>query len=86
MTYDEVHQIVKSHVAEQVLPGEDPNDLTDDVKLISDGIVDSLASLRLVAFLEERFGITVEPHEIDVDHLETLPLITQMVCAKLKRQ
>ena len=83
MNEQEIGQIVRAHIASQFLQGEDPDQLTDDVKLISNGVLDSLASLRLVAFLEERFGIKVEPHEVDVDHLDTISSIVEMVHSKL---
>lgn len=56
-------------IVEELLPGEDPNSLTDKTRFVSDGILDSLASLRLVLHLEERFGIKIEAHEVDVDHV-----------------
>jgi hypothetical protein len=39
----------------EFLPGEDPNELTDSTPLISGGILDSIATLKLVMFMEERF-------------------------------
>lgn len=82
MTQDEVKLLVRSYVAQQFLPGEDPASITDDVKLVSDGIIDSLGSLKLVSWLEERFGVKVEAHEVDVDHLDTLDLISALVISK----
>jgi acyl carrier protein len=79
----EIQHIVRGFICEQFLPGESPENLGDDVKLLSEGILDSLASLKLVAFLEERFGIKIEAHEVDVENLDTLSAITAMVKAKL---
>ena len=66
----------------QFLPGEDPETLTDATLLFSDGVLDSLASLKLVSFLEERFGVKIEAHEVDVEHLDTLDSIASMVISK----
>ncbi len=82
MDQNEIKRIVRDYIAAQFLPGEDPESLTDDIKLVSDAILDSLASLKLVSFLEERFGISVAAHEVDVDHLDTLDSIAAMVGAK----
>ncbi len=82
MDQNEIKRIVRDYIAAQFLPGEDPESLTDDIKLVSDAILDSLASLKLVSFLEERFGISVAAHEVDVDHLDTLDSIAAMVSAK----
>ena len=54
---EDIKQTVKDFILREFLPGEDPANLTDSVKLVRDGIIDSLATLRLVAFLEEHFGI-----------------------------
>jgi len=84
-TYVDKQQIkmtVRDFIVAQFLPGEDPESLTDDTLLVTDGVLDSLGSLRLVAFLDETYGITVEAHEVDVEHLDTLDLIADMVIEK----
>ena len=48
------------------------------------GILDSLATLKLVTFLEEKFDIAVEAHEADAENLNTLELITDLVARKKK--
>jgi acyl carrier protein len=78
----QIKMTVRDFIVTQFLPGEDPESLTDDTLLVTDGVLDSLGSLRLVAFLDETYGITVEAHEVDVDHLDTLDLIAQMVLDK----
>lgn len=83
MNADEIGLIVRKHIAAEYLQGEDPDQLTDDVKLMSDGVLDSLASLRLVAFLEERFGVSIDAHEVDIDHLDTISSIVGLVQSKL---
>ncbi|HKW15293.1 MAG TPA: acyl carrier protein [Candidatus Krumholzibacteria bacterium] len=79
-----IHDTVKSFILEQFLPGEDPNELTDDTPLMTTGILDSLATLKLVTFLEEKFNIAVEAHEADAENLNTLELITDLVARKNK--
>jgi acyl carrier protein len=79
-----IHDTVKTFILEQFLPGEDPNELTDDTPLMTTGILDSLATLKLVTFLEEKFNIAVEAHEADSENLNTLELITDLVARKNK--
>jgi acyl carrier protein len=78
----DVGSTVKQFILDQFLPGEDPAELTETTPLITGGILDSLATMKLVAFLEERFGIEIAPHETDVDHLNTLDLISELVTSK----
>jgi len=77
-----ISQSVKEYILKEFLPGEDPNELTDATPLVTGGILDSLATLKLVAFLEERFGITIKAHEADVEHLNTVSDITKLVLSK----
>src|SRR4029453_13273342 len=72
----------KENILKEFLSGEDPNELTDATPLITGGILDSLATLKLVAFLEERFSITLKAHEADVDHFNTISAITALVLSK----
>lgn len=72
---------VKEFILKEFLAGEPPESLTDDVRLMSEGILDSMATLRLVSFVEERFNVAVPPHQIDADHLDTLDDIADTVVA-----
>lgn len=81
---EDVKQIVKQYVLQEFLPGEDPANLTDSVRLIRDGILDSLATLKLVAFLEERFGIQLAAHEANPANLDSLNDIAALVERKQK--
>lgn len=80
----EMQQAVKDFILAEFLPGEDPDELTPQTELVSSGILDSVATLRLVTFLEERFGIQVEAHEADEEHLNTLVSIAELVASKPK--
>ena len=66
-------------VLTEFLAGEPEENLTDDVRLVSDGIIDSMASLKLVSMLEEAFDVTIPAYQIDEDHLNTVDLIAAMV-------
>lgn len=73
---------VKAFILDRFLPGEDPANLTRTTPLITGGILDSLATLELVSFLEKTFGIQLEAHEVDTERLDTLERIAAVVAAK----
>ena len=73
---------VKNFVLNEFLPGEDPAALTDTTALVTTGILDSIAVLKVVTFLEDHFGITIEPHEAVVENLNTLSDIERFVMTK----
>ena len=73
---------IKNFIMEQFLPGEDPNELTDDTPLISGGILDSIATLQLVMYIEETFRVSFEPHEVDKENLDSLNLMVRLLDSK----
>jgi acyl carrier protein len=83
MTHESsVMRIVKDYILDEFLPGEDPSKLTPTTPLVSTGIIDSLATLKLVTFLEREFDIQVKAHEADEEHLNTLQTICELVDSK----
>lgn len=74
---------VKSYILKEFLEGEEPEALTGETPLISSGILDSLATLKVVSYLEREFSIHVQAHEADVDHLNTVNAIVRLVLAKV---
>ncbi len=80
----EIHDAVKSYILAEFLPGEDPSELGDDTPLISGKILDSIQALKLVGFLEARFGFEVEAHEADFDNLDSIGRIVRFVHSKLR--
>lgn len=73
---------IKSFILKEFLPGEDPAALTDTTPLMSSGILDSLATLKLITFLEQEFGVKIEAHEADEEHFDTIADICQLVESK----
>lgn len=82
MNREEVESEIKQYVLREFLPGEDPDELKEDTPLITGGILDSIATLKLVMFLEEQYGIALQAHETDAEHLDTLAQIAQLVESK----
>ena len=80
---DAVASTVKNYILTTFLPGEDPAALTDTTPLMTSGILDSLATIDLVAFLEEQYGIELEARDVDASRLGTLAEISKLVSAKL---
>jgi acyl carrier protein len=77
-----IRNSVRDFILEEFLQGANADELGDETPLVTSGILDSLATVRLVAFLEERYGIRVAPHEVSVDYLDTLDLISALVQSK----
>jgi len=83
LSMQEVKEIIKGYILEEFLPGENPAALTDSTPLITGGILDSLATIKLVVFLEGRFQIQIQAHETMVDYLDTVADVAQLVNSKM---
>ena len=79
----DIQQQVKQFVLDNFLVGEDPANLTSDTELKESGILDSLSTLKLVTFLEERFKIEFEAEDLGGGRLSTLAGIEELVQSKL---
>ena len=77
-----IAQTVQEYILNEFLPGEDPSELTEATPLITGGILDSISTLKLVVFLEEHFGVTVEAHEAGIDNLDTVGEIARLIARK----
>jgi len=82
MTNDNVEQRVKSFLSENYVKEDGAAKLTETTPLISSGLLDSLATLELVSFLEDTYGIEVAASEVGVHHLNTISEIARFVREK----
>ena len=73
---------LKTFLLNEFLPGEDPDALADTTPLVSSGILDSLAMLKLISFLENEFGVKIEAHEADEENFETINDMVRLVESK----
>ncbi|HKY61605.1 MAG TPA: acyl carrier protein [Gemmatimonadota bacterium] len=79
VSQQEIRNAVREYLLTEFLPGEDASALTDSTPLITGGILDSIASVKLVSHLEDRFGIRFEAREVSVDYLDTVDRIVETV-------
>ena len=74
--------VIRTFILREFLPGEDPEALTLTTPLITTGVLDSIATIKLVAFLEERFQVSIGAHEADVEHLNTIDAMAGLIAEK----
>jgi acyl carrier protein len=78
----DIREAVRQFLLANFLPGEDSRNLTDQTDLKTSGILDSLSTLRLVAFLEEKFVIELAPDDLEPHNLATVEAIAGLVQGK----
>jgi acyl carrier protein len=79
-------QTITQYVVEEFLPDVSPDELAADHDLLADGVVDSLGLLKLIAWIEDRFDITVDDSALDPDNFRTVDAIDAFVEDAAKRK
>lgn len=74
---DEIRQYIKETIVQN-----DNVVIENNTKLISSGIVNSISTLKMVDFLEKKYNIEFQPHEVDRENLDTIDLIADFVSSK----
>ena len=62
--------IVTEFIVEEILYGD--GDLEPDEDLFDAGVLDSMTFLRMIDFLEQRFGVITDMEDMDMHHLNTV--------------
>ncbi|MEI6516573.1 MAG: acyl carrier protein [bacterium] len=76
-------EAVKAFIQSEIAPGGNEV-ITDDSNLIELGIIDSMGVMKLIAFVEETFSITINPDDLMPENFETLDAISALLdrCTK----
>jgi acyl carrier protein len=79
----DIQEALKRFILDQFLPGERAEALTGQTPLLESAIIDSVGLIQFVAFIEERFHVAVEAHEINDENFATLADVGALVARKL---
>ncbi len=60
--------------------------LTASTPLFSTGIIDSFGVLELIAFLEDRFGVTIDPARHEIGEFDSAAKIAALIGTLPKRR
>ncbi|MGI9592889.1 MAG: acyl carrier protein [Myxococcota bacterium] len=74
-----VRQAVREFILTNLLPGEAPETLDDSEPLVTSGVITSLSLLEIVSFLEVRFSIELDVHDLGVSRMDSVDLIVDLV-------
>ena len=78
----EIESTIRSFIDSNLLFGNDELNYSDDSSLLSEGIVDSLGAVDLVAFLQKRYKIKIGQQEVRPDNLDSVAKIAAFVRRK----
>jgi len=77
-----VETVINDYVSRELVQDPALLPLADDTSLLETGILDSLGLLKLVVFLEERFGIAMGDTDLLPDNFATVNAICAYVRAR----
>jgi len=75
----ELNAKLKEFIMTEVSPDLNLPQLDDDEPLIESGIIDSLGVLKIMAFLDEEFGIDLSAEQIKLENFKNVTSICSLV-------
>jgi acyl carrier protein len=66
---------LKQYVTEQLLGDHTDAEVGEDDDLLGSGLVDSVAMMSLVLFIEEELHIPVPPEDVTIEHFRSIRTI-----------
>lgn len=77
----DLENFVKQYIEDEVMQGSSRSNIGLDDPLVDSGIIDSLALLNLILFLE-RSGFSIDPNEILPENFQTV----NKICTLLRQK
>lgn len=75
---------LENFIREDLLYDREDVQLDRETQLLEKGFVDSMGIFRLICFIEEEFGVDLEPSEIQVEHFRNIESIMALVQSRGK--
>jgi acyl carrier protein len=80
----EVRSLILERLHDAILAnGLNPDQLADDFDLLTQGVVDSLALVDLLASLEAELGISIDYSELDPENLTLIGPLSQFIAGRV---
>jgi acyl carrier protein len=76
-----IREAIRNFIFENFILDVEDN-LKDDDSLLEKGVIDSTGVLELVAFIEEKYGFTVEDEELVPENLDSIRNIAEFILRK----
>lgn len=73
-----MQQDIIKYIIEEVIADEDLV-LAADEDLVTSGLISSMGFFKLIGFVEEKYGIKIEPEDMVIEHFITVNAITALV-------
>ena len=74
-----IELVIEQFIRDEILMGNAPEKIDPGESLLESGMIDSLTLLRLISFIEDKFGIQVEDDEVVPEYFDTLTAIRELI-------
>jgi acyl carrier protein len=78
------HTEIRQFVVENFLFGQNDRQIDDERSFLESGIIDSTGVLELIAFIEQKYGISVADEELVPANLDSVHRVAGFVDSKLR--
>ena len=72
----ETSKKISDYIQKEIANGRE---VSNDESLLAAGVLDSLAVVKLVAYVEDEFGIEIPDSDFDPDNFESVATITELI-------
>lgn len=73
---------LRKFISRDLAGGRPADELTDDLALIDEHVIDSLGIFQLVSFIEDEFGVEVGDDEVVLENFATIAALVTFIEAK----
>jgi acyl carrier protein len=71
----QLEAIINDYISKELVQDPALLPLADDTSLLETGVLDSLSLLKLMLFVQERFGIAVDDVDLTPEHFDSVDAI-----------
>jgi acyl carrier protein len=82
-TDEQIFTTLASFFAHEGAARQEASVVAPDTDIIAEGLVDSLGIFKLIAFVEEKFAVSIEPDEVLIENFQTLRAVRNLIAKKL---
>ena len=82
-TDEQIFTTLASFFVHEGARGQEAIVVAPDTDIIAEGLVDSLGIFKLIAFVEEKFAVSIEPDEVLIENFQTLRAVRNLIAKKL---
>jgi acyl carrier protein len=79
-----IEAAIEKYIVEEIMLADRNTRIDPDESLVNSGVLDSLALLRFINFLEDQFDIVVDDIEVVPDNFESINVASAFVTSKLQ--